>query len=64
MQEIETGSYYRAGEKRNEFEQEKSGRTQEPSQADQVGTFYVLLDTLDRVYTDRDGEYAWNLLKK
>ena len=26
--------------------------------------FYILLDTENRIFTDREGEYVWNLLKK
>jgi hypothetical protein len=27
-------------------------------------TFYVLLDTMDRMFADREGEYVWNFLNK
>ncbi len=29
-----------------------------------VNTFYILLDTIDRIFTDREGEYVWNFLNK
>lgn len=32
--------------------------------ADPVGVYYVLLDTIDQMFTDREGEFLWNLLKK
>jgi hypothetical protein len=27
-------------------------------------TFYILLDTMDQVFTDKEGEYVWNFLNK
>jgi hypothetical protein len=74
MHEISTGSYYRAEVPDRAFERPAETTTKkkakakknEPDTNNQPGheTFYVLLDVLDRVYTDRGGEYAWNLLKK
>jgi hypothetical protein len=58
MYSITTGSYYRAETTHSAFESVK--RQTNPG----VGTYFIFLDTLDHVFTDRDGEYAWNLLKK
>jgi hypothetical protein len=61
MHTITTGSYYRSGTELLNFEREtNTRRNRNPG----VGTFYVFLDTLDHVFYDREGEYAWNLLKK
>jgi hypothetical protein len=53
MHEIRLGSYLRQ-------DGEPSGGEQEPA----AEVFYVLLDTENRIFRGRQGEYVWNLLKK
>jgi hypothetical protein len=58
---INTGSFYHvidyaAGG--NVKQKNTSGKIKGPH------TYYVLLDTMSRVYTDSEGEHIWNLLKK
>lgn len=63
MHSITTGSYYQAETAEAAFENDAAAKRQWQNSA-WVGTYYVFLDTLDHVFTDREGEYAWNLLKK
>ncbi|MCL1818870.1 MAG: hypothetical protein FWG35_08050, partial [Spirochaetaceae bacterium] len=53
MHEIRLGSYLRQDEPPGEGEDKSSPRV-----------FYVLLDTENRIFRDREGEYVWNLLRK
>jgi hypothetical protein len=70
MHEIHTGSYFRADTLKKEFEhseiadwemRKQIGSTKKDAY---VKTFYILLDTMNRVFTNREGEYAWNFLNK
>jgi hypothetical protein len=63
MHSINTGSYYRAEVPDVAFENDEKKKKQWQRNPG-ASTYYVLLDTLDHVFTDREGEYAWNLLKK
>jgi hypothetical protein len=78
MHEIQTGSYTREGSSLTGIEHpniddpvlqientEEENEQAAPLQKDfGVETFYVLLDTMDRIFTDREGEYVWNFLNK
>lgn len=76
MHQVYTGSYFRSGSSLDGFERpivqeepDKKGKKKndEPPPVEKepgIGTFYVLLDTMERVFTDREGEYVWNFLKK
>ncbi|QQO09004.1 hypothetical protein [Breznakiella homolactica] len=70
--EISTGSYYYTGVPEQRFgkpaPEERSGSRQQPekdaAEEIQVEAFYIFLDTIDQIFTDREGEYVWNLLNK
>jgi hypothetical protein len=65
MHEIQTGSYFRANTMMKSYEYPVISTTENVEQKiPSVKTFYVLLDTIDRVFMDREGEYVWNFLNK
>ncbi|MDR2900897.1 MAG: hypothetical protein LBV20_05215 [Treponema sp.] len=76
LHEIHTGSYFRADSMMNRFERPAISITEDEKkqnasnefiqQTDEknVKIFYVLLDTMDRFFVDREGEYVWNFLQK
>jgi hypothetical protein len=70
MHEIHTGSFFRFPSLMTGFERRDITATEDdeqnvlPPKDIGVGTFYILLDTMDRMFMDREGEYVWNFLNK
>jgi hypothetical protein len=74
MHELHTGSYFHPGVLQKGFERpeiiigneadEENIHKNSSVEKSSVKTFYVLLDTIDRVFMDREGEYVWNFLRK
>lgn len=70
---ISTGSYYRALDAETSGDIEAIGGNNQKTTTSRLtsvqsygmaDTYFVLLDTVDRIYTDRDGEHINNLLNK
>lgn len=70
---ISTGTYYRALDAEISGDIEAIGGNNQKTTTSRLtnvqsygmaDTYYVLLDTIDRIYTDRDGEHINNLLNK
>lgn len=70
---ISTGSYYRAFGSENSGSMEIAGNNQKTNISSPSGNsrafgaanaYFVLVDFVTRIYTDRDGEHIWNLLRK
>lgn len=76
LNEIYTGSYYRQGSENFRYEKELTSDLEEKFQEvksedsideavdEIIGVYYVFLDTIDQMFTDREGQFLWNLLKK